>query len=135
MLVHVTDNAASFSADNYGAVVGPLTNGVEVGVFDPDDTQVLSLTTDQPVTSNADWGHHAYDVKFLGFGSGDESIAVRWTFTKDDPFGKGILLKPGYKFGVLIQDNLSGLLEHSVAVRGSYVAPPEKRPLNSSVYR
>lgn len=114
VLVSIRD-AGTMSAGEYGNVP-ELSNGIELKMYDSDNTTVLSdITSGVPVKCNAHWGAHCYDVKFIDQASGDNFIAVRWTFSKS---GSPIRLKPGQSLVAEFNDNLTGLKEHYYQVHG-----------------
>ena len=115
MVVHIDDGSA-FSADSYGNVVGPLTNGVLVEVRRAsDDSVLIDLTSGEPIKSNGDWSHFAYDLDIYGFTGGRNIMAVRWTFAKG---GEALKLSQHEYLAVQIQDDLSTLTDHKFFVHG-----------------
>lgn len=106
LLLHLGD-AGVLDAGKYGNSI-VLTNGIEVGVLRAGEVQ-LNLTKGHPIITNADWAAFCYDVNDLGFGLGDNFLAVRWTFTKD---GEAIRLDEGDSFFIKISDDLTGLTAH-----------------------
>ena len=115
MLVHIRD-AANMSADEYGNLNGALANGITVAVYDG-DTLDCDLTDGLPVQSNADWGRVCYDAESLSYGSGDDFVRVRWTFSKA---GQPLYLAGDYNFRVQLNDNFTGLVAHYFQVQGFY---------------
>ena len=116
LLVTITDNAL-VTAEKYGGVA-MLTNGISIGLFDPSDD---SLQTDYldgiPIQSNCDWGRVCYDVDLRTWGTGNSFIQVRWTLSKS---GTNLILRSSddYHFGVLISDDITGLIQHYFGVQG-----------------
>ncbi len=113
MLVTIKDVGAP-DAGSYGNSI-TLTNGIGVRVRDASDTLVVDLTAQKKVKTNGDWSTLCYDVQVVDFGTGDDYVAVRWTFAKS---GLPIILRPGYKLEVTLDDDLTGLVEHSFNVQG-----------------
>jgi len=103
MLVAVRYTGAA-RAERYGAVAA-LANGIVVRHIRGGDT--LDLTAGVPVTDFVQWGGNCYDVGIQEFGAGDNYVLVRWTFAKD--FGGPLVLLPGDRFEVLLQDLFLGL--------------------------
>lgn len=115
MMVTVRD-AGVFTAEKYG-FLSALSNGCEVGLFSADKTILNSFTGSLPIKENAGWGVYCYDVDLKDWGAGDEFIVARWTFAKAECdirlyAGQDIFL------GVLIQDDLTGLVDHRFVVQG-----------------
>lgn len=106
LLVHVGDTG-SFDSGKYGNGL-TLLNGIEVGIMRGGEV-VNDLTYQHPIITNADWAAYCYDVSILGWGQGDEYMAVRWTFEKD---GAVLVLREGDTFFVKIADDISTLSNH-----------------------
>lgn len=117
LIVHIQD-AQNFSADNYGNLASALTNGVSVNAKDHVDNVLLDLTDGLPVKSNADWGRLCYDTINVSYGSGNDFVQVRWTFSKA---GKFLSLAKDESLNVDLNDDLSGLVGHYFMVQGYYL--------------
>ena len=114
-VIVLIEDGGPLSADNYGNLAA-LTNGIDCYVKDPAgaiDYQLIdpNLT----IKSNLLWSQYCYDVKEINFGSGNDGVAVRWTFAKA---GAPIQLEPGWSLNFLCQDNLTGLVTHTFQVQG-----------------
>jgi hypothetical protein len=106
LLLHLAD-IGGLDAGAYGNNI-VMTNGIELGVM-RDGVVILDLTAKLKIKTNADWGAYCYDVTELGFGLGDNYLAVRWTFTKD---GAALRLDEGDSFFLKVNDDLTGLTKH-----------------------
>ncbi|NIP35080.1 MAG: hypothetical protein GWN97_09810 [Thermoplasmata archaeon] len=73
----------------------------------------------EKVKDVASWGRFCFDVADHTFGTGDNFVQVRWTFSKA---GVPIKLVPGESINFIINDNLSTLVAHTFAVQG-YTEP------------
>lgn len=115
MIVDIRDTGA-FSADNYGALAGPLTNGIEVQ-HKTASTVIHDITDGNPVQSNAEWGSFCYDIDYVSFGSGDNFVKVRWTFKKS---GKPITVNGDSSeyLAIVLNDNFTGIVTHTFAFQG-----------------
>lgn len=114
LIVHLADTG-SLDSGSYGNNI-TMTNGILVAVHaKSDDSVVQDLTDGLPILTNSHWGRMCYDVDPLAFGLGDESMNVRWTFSKA---GKPIELTPDQYIGVTIRDDLSGLSDHTFFFNG-----------------
>lgn len=121
-LIVVISDTGGLGAEEYGNI-STLTNGVTVkihqgGVTGPVE---LDLMDGDAVRSSVDWSRYCYDVTDHTFGSGDNFIAVRWTFNNTG----GPLLLSAHSNDVLvatIQDNLVGLVKHTFMLQGKQVA-------------
>jgi hypothetical protein len=116
MIVSVADTTG-MTAIKYGNGAA-LTNGVKITVQNSASDILLDLTP-IPVTSNAQWAGYCYDADLKSWGSGDELLVVRWTFSKS---GEPITLKNRDKFVVTLNDDLDHLIGHRFLVQGKHVA-------------
>jgi hypothetical protein len=115
MIVSVSDTVG-MDADFYGNNL-TLVNGIKVEVRDGSGL-IFSLTDPQhPVFTNAGWAHYCYDASMLTWGTGNENLVVRWTFSKS---GAPVVLRGirGEYLTVTVNDNLTGLDEHQFLVQG-----------------
>jgi hypothetical protein len=114
MLVVIRD-AGAFSAEKYG-VLATLTNGVQVGMLDNSTGAMVQTFTPAAIKENASWGQYCYDVELKEWGAGDKFLLARWTFEKA---GVAVKLYPGGNaFGVIVNDDLTGLVSHYFTVQG-----------------
>lgn len=117
MIVSVEDTAG-FQAAEYGNLGAALTNGISVLVTDAADATIIDLTDGAPVKTNAQWSSLCYDADLKTWGSGNELLAVRWTFAKA---GAPIRLKPGQSLVARLNDDFTGLVGHTFEVQGLIV--------------
>lgn len=108
--INVQDDKA-LSSDKYGNAV-ILTNGVKLIEKHGDEENQLGI----PIIVNSDYSLLAgVDVVPLVFGTGDEYLAVRLTFTK---FGNFIKLTENDKLIIRLNDNFTGLTGHKFMING-----------------
>jgi len=114
MLVYVEDTGA-FDAASYGNGI-TLTNGIVVRKQNDSGT-ILDLTAGKPVKSNAHWKRLCYDASVSSYGTGNESLGVRWTFSKA---GYPIKLDGGKneRLEVVLNDSFVDLVDHTFLVQG-----------------
>jgi len=121
MLVMIKDNA-NITADNYGGIdILTAGNGVTLKVREgPTGKEILDLTDNHAIKSNAEWGVFCYDIAPHTFGSGDNYVLVRWTFAKA---GEPLRLSSvrSEKLVLLVQDNLAALTGHHFFIEGQEV--------------
>ncbi len=112
MMIHIEDTGGT-ATNKYGSV-NQLANGT---IIRTNISGVIYNFTDEPVDSNADWGEYNYDVTYLNFGGGNanEVINSRWTFSNGGAYVK---LEYGDSFQVVIQDDISALVEHTFLIHG-----------------
>jgi hypothetical protein len=117
MLVLIEDDAV-ITADNYGGI-SALANGCTLKIHrdGPSGPEVLDLMDNHAATNNASWGHFCYDITNHSFGSGSNFVVVRWTFAKA---GEPLRLVGANddKLVLLVQDDLSTLVEHTFIIQG-----------------
>lgn len=117
MMFFLTD-AGNFAVDDYGTLPA-LTNGVELFVEDSEGTQILDLLSGSPIMTNGGWSSRCYDVRYDSFGTGDNALSARWTFSRS---GVPLQLDEGSKLVMRVSDNLSGLTRHRVNIQGYHSA-------------
>ena len=115
-LITYIQDSGNFSVSTYGNGV-VLTNGLRVVVRHADDTLVQAIDGGEPIKSNADWSSLCYDINYLSFGTGDNALAVRWTFERA---GAPILIDGtlGEYLAVELNDSFLALTDHTFNVQG-----------------
>ena len=95
-----------------------LANGIHVHAKDSEDALLQDLTGNNPVMTNAQWSGLCYDVVIDKYGSGQNgSLASRWTFNNA---GAPISLSAGDYLEVELEDDYTGLVEHTFMIQGHY---------------
>jgi len=110
----IRDNA-SFDSGGWGALGGtPLSNGCVLGKV-LDGTSYSGFT----LKSNADIAGLCFDIAHDSWGSGDEFLTARFTFTK---LGAPIRLigDNGDELNFTINDNLTGLTDQYITAEGYF---------------
>lgn len=120
VIIHVTDG--SMLAANFGALTA-LTNGVKFSV-ERGGVERLDLMDGITVKTNDGWARLCHDVSRINWGSGDDTLSVRWTLSAS---GQPIGLWPGDEFICTINDNLSNLTDMYVFAQG-YVLNSKVEP-------
>ena len=118
IMVSVTD-AGSFDSGSYGNNI-TLTNGISLKLKNTGDP-TIDITDGVPIITNSDWCRLAGpDVSVMSWGSGDEQMVVRFTFTKA---GQALKLSgdDGASFCVELNDDFSNLVSQYFMVQGSYL--------------
>ncbi len=118
-LIVVLEDNAVLNADNYGGL-SALTNGLQVRMIAGDEVTgeiALDLLGGSTIKNHVDWAAHAYDLQEHVFGSGNNFVAVRWTFSHG---GRPLLLDSfqNDKLVVTINDDLSSLVLHEFIIQG-----------------
>jgi len=115
MIIYIED-VGGFDSGKYGNNI-VLTNGIQVGVYDSGGSMLLDLTDSKPIMHNAEWAAMCYDISLSSFGTGNESMAVRWTFGKS---GRPLALSSGQYLAVNLNDDFTGLVSHNFLAQGIY---------------
>lgn len=115
MIVSYQDGGGGTVAE-YGNLNAALTSGIQVRVIGRDGSTIKKdLLDGETIKQNGDWARFCYDAQRLDWGAGEDLFAVRWTFAKS---GEALVLEPGQRLSVNIQDDLSGLTNHYCLVQG-----------------
>ena len=99
--------------DSTGMDVGAYGNGITL----TQDGSVIDLLDGLPIKTNGHWAKMCHDVELRAWGTGNDIITVRWTFTKSGP-GLRLIGNNNDKLSVTVEDNYSGLLDHKFMVEG-----------------
>lgn len=112
-LIFIQDNIA-FGTSDFGAIAGPLTNGVSI--------QVNGIEIEN-WKSNVQVMQTAFDINSAGdvFGAPTQLINARWTFYKASGDLDGLFVPFGDAVTCIIQDDLSTLLSFCIKVQGELV--------------
>lgn len=114
MIIHVQDTNV-LNSNQYGNIAS-LANGITIGVYRvADDSEVYAITNGQPIKQNAHWNRFCHDVSPDTFGAGNKFVSARFSFFKA---GQSIPLSEDEYFAVTINDNLTGLVDHTFQVQG-----------------
>lgn len=118
MILIIEDNAV-ITADNYGGLA-ELTSGITVKVVEGNAVTgqvIVDLLDGSPIKNHVGWAAHTFDMKDQTFGSGNNFVAVRWTFSHG---GRPLVLDSfrNEKLVVTINDNLSTLVSHQFQIQG-----------------
>lgn len=114
MLVFVQD-VGTFDSGSYGNGI-TLASGIEIRVADDIET-ISDMTDGNPVKVNPHWARLCYDTAHSSYGSGNESLAARWTFTKAGPYIR-LDGDNNERLEVVLNDNFSGLVDQAFLVQG-----------------
>jgi len=115
MIFFLVDTGTLDSSRYGNALV--LTNGLKISKSNGAGV-LIDLTNANPIITNADYGHHCYDVQVLNFGVGDESLAARWSFFKHGQPGIELNGADGEVLRVTLEDNFTGLIGHAFIAQG-----------------
>lgn len=110
-------DTGTFTAGDFGSINGGLTVGIRVYVRDGDDNILEELTT-LPVKNNADLASFATFRK-NEFDTNDNVISIVWGIGS---YGEPVKVdfSKGEYFEVYLNDNFTGLTDHSWIIYGYY---------------
>lgn len=115
MIVSYQDGTGGLG-NEYGNLNAALSSGILVQVRGRDGSTVkLDLLDGTPVKENADWARYCYDFNIFAFSGADDIFVARWTFAKS---GEPLILEPGQRLSMIIQDDLTNLTNHYALVQG-----------------
>jgi len=113
MIVHYRDTG-NVVADKYGSGI-TLTNGILARILSPSDSVLVDLFDGVPVTANEGWLNVCYDFSVLSALGNNVIFGARWTFAK---CGTPIVLRPGQKLVLTLEDDFDDLIEQRFMVQG-----------------
>lgn len=116
----VLSSTGSQNRTDYGSIPGGLTIGIDF--FIEQDGIETIITQGNPLKTNQDLLRNGRDFGLFNFAAADDSIFAQDNFLD---FSMGFILKGSTndKFGVIINDNLSGLTQHQVFVKAADLGP------------
>lgn len=116
----VLSSTGSQNRTDYGSIANGLPNGLNF--FIEQDGQEIIITAGGSIKTNQDLLRNGRDFGLFNFAAGDDSI-----FAQDNllDFSMGFVLRgsKNEKFGIIINDDLSGLTQHQVFVKASNLGP------------
>jgi len=117
LIVYVHDTRI-FDPDKYGDLGGALGTGIFVKTKNASG-DIKDLTDGIPITENAAWGRTCYDATMSNYGGtpANESLHVRWTFTKSGTYIR-LVGDDGEFLTCELNDNMTGLIEQTFLVQG-----------------
>lgn len=106
-------DTGTFDTGAYGNGVA-LATGHEIITDRPDRIpRELNVSAQLPIKVNGDWASYMYNIEYLTFGTGDNILVCRYTFTEE---GLPIKLGPGDSFIIRINDDLSALSRQHIRI-------------------
>jgi len=118
MIVHIHDNS-KFTAAGYGGG-GALTNGIRIVLSQGTDLSTTILedfTALQTIKSHGIWTQYGGHFMRIDFGAGDDFAMVEF----DWPIPLAIHGDSSELFGVILNDDLSALVDHTIYINGTLV--------------
>ena len=114
MIVHIQDTNA-LSSVQYGNIAA-LANGIDLGIYSvSDDTLQHTITNGLPIKQNSHWNRFCHDVSPDAFAAGNKFVSVRFSFFKAE---QPLILSDDEYFAATINDDLTGLVDHTLQVQG-----------------
>ena len=115
MLVFVEDT--KIIAAQYGNISGGLAVGVKLTVEDSIGTVLNDFMDGGAVNNSAEWAEYCYDAELKAWGTGNEFLTVRWTFTKGGVYIR-LVGDDDERLVITLNDDLTGLDSHEFIVQG-----------------
>lgn len=116
VLVAITDNANFNYADYGGITSGVITNGVKFFVHPVAAGIDVPLLAGLALTHNYDWLSVSADVLLTTFAGTSQTLSIEVDVTRK--YGRPLSIATGDKFIVRLHDNFTGLVNHTVHLRG-----------------
>jgi hypothetical protein len=117
LIVSIGDST-TIKTDCYGGG-SALSNGITVKVEKEDGTTVVDLNDGNlvPIKTTADWAKLCYDLNIFDTGAGQNTdyALIRWTFSRA---GMPIILYDRDKLVITLNDNFTGLTDHTFKIQG-----------------
>jgi hypothetical protein len=130
MIVFICDAVTGgFDPAKYGNRAA-LVNGVQILHTDKNDNIIQDLTHGFPITTNGQWMRPAFNVNVLDNNT-NMAMSVLWRFGQGIPQGyeeegqNPIILLSEDKFKIILEDDFSGLIEHTFIVQGVLLNGPD----------
>ncbi len=114
MIVFVED-AGTFDSGSYGNGI-TLATGVVVRIQNDSGT-LHDLTAGIAIKTNPQWGQCCYDAVVSKYGSGNESLSVRWTFAKGG-YPLRLIGDNNERLEILLHDDFTDLVQHTFKIEG-----------------
>ena len=123
MLVRFTVHSQNtdITPDSFIGLPG-LTNGMRFVICDKDDNELLDFLDGETINVQDDMSLLAgHDIHHNQQGAGQaDSVIMHWGI---EDMGKKIWLRPGEKFCVFIQDDLTGIDDLHFMIQGYFANP------------
>lgn len=113
LIIHIQDNGV-LDSGKYGNNIN-LTKGISIQLVQ--QNRIYNLTNGNPVFYNNDWGRFNYDLDLVDFGTGDQSINIRWTFSNSGTYIK-LDGSKGERLQIVVNDDFTGLTDHTFNFQG-----------------
>lgn len=115
-MIGTIEDTGKLLIGGYGAIAGGLTNGITLLVKDEGGATVIS--SQAPIKTSEDWASVCHDWVVHAFDNTTNTKQVgtfRWMFGKA---GNPVVLRPGWKFVIQFNDDLTGLDKHRFHMQG-----------------
>jgi hypothetical protein len=116
--INTEGHNGSITRDNFLGIAA-LTNGILFQVLDDQDNILIDFTDGEGIKITTEFSAlSGVDTQIDTRGGGEDGIAIRWTF---DRAGEPIFMKEGYKFRLIVRDNLTGISQLRMMLQGIIV--------------
>lgn len=115
LLVAISDNA-NFNQIDYGAIPdGTIVNGISFWI-QPSGQAKIPLLSGYVVIHNYDWLSMTAFHSLTSFAGLSQTLIANFAIV--DSYGHPLVLRPGDKIGITLNDNFSSLVAHTFRIRG-----------------
>jgi hypothetical protein len=115
--LHLTmSDTTGMQAQEYGNIAAPLANGFTIKILDDTDAEILDFLDGEVITTNGDLVQTFHDVELKEWGSGNEYLTGRLPMRINSVVS--VMLSPGWKVSITLNDTLTGLLSHRMLLQG-----------------
>jgi len=116
LLINIS-TAAKINQTDYGDItVGTVTNGVRFYI-QPVGYSDISILTDIGVTKNYEWSLITPNFYPTSFDGTAQTLIIN--IKVEEEYGSLLHMLPGDKLKVILNDNFTGLVNHSFGIRGT----------------
>lgn len=113
MIVHIRD-AGNLDTNSYGNMI-TLADGIQLKIENSSEVEQLDLLNGITIKNNGDWQMFSHDAQLSTFGTGDQILSIRWTFSRA---GAALKLANGDRLVAILNDDFSDLVAHHFMIQG-----------------
>jgi hypothetical protein len=118
--LRITISGSSLRRDDYGSINNGLTNGIQFWLRNLVNEEAR-LIHHENIKNNQDWLVVGTDSRVSNFSGNDQVLII--DFNVIDLFGMAFMIPKNYKFIVRLNDNFTGLTNHTYSLRGILQQP------------
>ena len=112
LIIAVADS--QITADGYG-FLSALSTGYDIVVSDSSDVEIVKLNGGLKLNSHLDLASRTFYTNYIDTGNGSDMMVHKLDWEED---GRPVILKDQQKLKITLNDNFTGLVDHSFYVNG-----------------